>query len=1337
MKILALRGKNLASLAGEFVVDFEQEPLRSAGLFAISGATGAGKSTLLDALCMALYENTPRLVKAGGNKTLPDGKELISQQDTGNLLRRGTGEGYAEVDFTGNDGCNYRARWSVRRSRNKPNGSLQPTTMTLHQLPEMRPIGGKKTEVKEEIVKRTGLKFEQFTRAVLLAQNEFSSFLKADDNERGELLETLTGSAIYSELSKRAFQRAKDEREALERFQHRLADQQPLSEEERAALEQRTAAAQATLEKINARSAALELHLRWHQEAEKLTLSEQAAQRDCQEREQEYAASLPRQRLLQQIDQVQSARPLFADLNRLQRELTQDQIKTEDARQLLQQAQQAQQQAQAALALAQAQLQNKEQEQAAAAILLDQAKALDASLDIMRPAHQALQQSKTQADHALTEAATAVESKHNELNQLQKRLTSSAQWLQQHTALRTLAGHWDKWDTLLSQAEDARPECERHQATIVALDAKQAMQQTQTAQHAASLHATEQALAAAEQQRQHTTQAYTVMDIATLRRDKQAAELQREQLSSGLQLVTQLQERETRTHTLQAQADQARNALAAAQAAATHASATLPAMSAALQQAERALRTAEAACAANVESLRAQLQDEAPCLVCGATEHPYAQADSNPQLHALLSQLQAQVQDCRQQEQSAREQISHYQTLTTQHSQQLARLEQELSTLHEQSATLLAQWQQHALFAVTATKQLSFPRTREALEQQQQELNLRFAEIQKNESLYDQALQAKDAAQAAWDKAHQLYLSSKDADSKAQNALANIAAERAACAEQIVLSRNRLDGLLSELDSAFAVAETGDIDDRPSSSNIGGDSGSLAQESWRDDWHASPSEFYYQCQQNVLAWQHQQQIHQQAETGIATLSISLENSKIQQQKASDDQQAAALALSNSEHALNEKLRQRQALFDGETVAAVNARFIEAIQTAKAQLAQQMMNASAIEQQLSRATEALAQLQARHHQHQQEADNAQIKLTVWLADYNAHTATVGNNSLSTDHSNQSNDTRDDTITEAQLHALLEHSNEWISAERSALQTIANARQHAATVLQERRQQSLAHQSQRPPVLALPDMEDSEDREDVTDTSNESKDSAHHPHGKFITLQDEKNADEHNSEATHITDLQRHLQTQHQHRLQAQQQLSRHQLETAQDDARRQQSADLLKEMQQQQQRYRIWGQLNELIGSQDGKKFRNYAQQYTLDVLLAYANQHLHQLARRYRLQRISDSLGLMVIDQDMGDENRSVHSLSGGESFLVSLALALGLASLSSNRVKVESLFIDEGFGSLDADTLRVAMDALDSLQAQGRKVGVISHVQEMTERITTKIMVQRTAGGRSVVEIL
>jgi exonuclease SbcC len=192
----------------------------------------------------------------------------------------------------------------------------------------------------------------------------------------------------------------------------------------------------------------------------------------------------------------------------------------------------------------------------------------------------------------------------------------------------------------------------------------------------------------------------------------------------------------------------------------------------------------------------------------------------------------------------------------------------------------------------------------------------------------------------------------------------------------------------------------------------------------------------------------------------------------------------------------------------------------------------------------------------------------------------------------------------------------------------------------------------------------------------------------------------------------------------------------QLALVHDDARRQQSAAMIAEIEKQERVTQVWAQLSELIGSADGKKFRNYAQQFTLDVLLGYANRHLSELSRRYQLERIRDTLALMVIDRDMGEEIRSVHSLSGGESFLVSLALALGLASLSSNRVRVESLFIDEGFGSLDADTLSIAMDALDGLQSMGRKVGVISHVQEMTERIATKILVQRTAGGKSRLSI-
>ncbi len=187
---------------------------------------------------------------------------------------------------------------------------------------------------------------------------------------------------------------------------------------------------------------------------------------------------------------------------------------------------------------------------------------------------------------------------------------------------------------------------------------------------------------------------------------------------------------------------------------------------------------------------------------------------------------------------------------------------------------------------------------------------------------------------------------------------------------------------------------------------------------------------------------------------------------------------------------------------------------------------------------------------------------------------------------------------------------------------------------------------------------------------------------------------------------------------------------------QDDALRKSKAEQLLRLEQLESQALPWRQLNDLIGSADGAKFRMIAQRRTLDLLLGYSNHQLMQLSARYRLERLGESLNLVVIDCEMGDEVRSVHSLSGGESFLVSLSLALGLASLTSERVRVESLFIDEGFGSLDPETLNVAMGALMQLESQGRKVGIISHVQDMTDAIPVQIRVEKGRGGASRVVI-
>ena len=163
MKILAIRLKNLTSIEGTVEVDFMAEPLHSAGIFAISGPTGAGKSTLLDALCLALYDKAPRFATSVENVNLADvGDNQINQSDVRNLLRRGTSDGYAEVDFLGIDGRRYRSRWSVRRTRNKINGSLQPQTLEVKELDTEKEFQGTKKELLIQLVELVGLTYEQY-----------------------------------------------------------------------------------------------------------------------------------------------------------------------------------------------------------------------------------------------------------------------------------------------------------------------------------------------------------------------------------------------------------------------------------------------------------------------------------------------------------------------------------------------------------------------------------------------------------------------------------------------------------------------------------------------------------------------------------------------------------------------------------------------------------------------------------------------------------------------------------------------------------------------------------------------------------------------------------------------------------------------------------------------------------------------------------------------------------------------------------------------------------------------------------------------------------------------
>ncbi|MDX9894901.1 MAG: AAA family ATPase [Desulfofustis sp.] len=189
--------------------------------------------------------------------------------------------------------------------------------------------------------------------------------------------------------------------------------------------------------------------------------------------------------------------------------------------------------------------------------------------------------------------------------------------------------------------------------------------------------------------------------------------------------------------------------------------------------------------------------------------------------------------------------------------------------------------------------------------------------------------------------------------------------------------------------------------------------------------------------------------------------------------------------------------------------------------------------------------------------------------------------------------------------------------------------------------------------------------------------------------------------------------------------------RHQLAENEERKRRQQ--DQARAVEAQQREWARWDQLHQLIGSADGKKFRNFAQGLTFAIMVDQANRQLQTMSDRYLLIRTDDQpLELKVLDTYQAGEIRSTKNLSGGESFIVSLALALGLSHMASRNVRVDSLFLDEGFGTLDEEALDTALDTLTSLQQEGKVIGIISHVQPLRERISTRIQVSPMTGGRS-----
>ena len=1243
MRILAIRGRNLASLAGEFELDFQTGPLATAGLYAITGATGAGKSTLLDALCLALYERTPRLARASSrSESVPDvGEHAVGTGDPRNLLRRGAGEGWAEVDFIGSDGIAYRSRWSVRRARGKAGGKLQASEITLNRIHDGQLLGDhRKTETLRRIEAAIGLNFEQFTRAVLLAQNDFATFLKAGDDERAELLQTLTGTETFSRLSVLAFERMKAERAALDLLQQQMQDCRPLTPDERAQAEAALADATLRLKTLERDHGLLTERQRWHQQRETLQRQQDEAGALLQAARAAQDAAQDRRTSLARLERLQAARPLVTEIERTRASLAAERAALtrlqDDIGQAGGEVERLDQARQQALLHQQA----AQQAQAGARPLLEQALKLDGLIAATAPREQAARQSHSDAGQELAQAQARLQQTTARQQQDGAELQALQQWLEQHQSRRELAQGWPRWEALFERAGQLRSmqlETAR-QAGELQQQAQQLVEQL--AQARAGLERAESLCAQAGDKLEQARSACAGTDPEALASEKSALQTRRESLRGLDQLWQRLRRLDERRAGLADRRDGQTRALAAANDTLATVAQALPAAQAGLDSAQQALQSARLAASAGATALRACLQTGLPCPVCGSTEHPHA--NEAPVVDSMLAALDAHALACRRtlDELLQRQAGAHTQQQIA--AQALRDLDAELATLATESDAARADWNRHELQSGCAT--LASGQLEGWLAQQQADAQAALQGLQERETRLHALLREREQARLALDAAR----AGRD-DSRlrvqTQEQQAALSGQQAQAAGQdLARLEQETEALLNQLDAAFPRA------------------------AWREQWLADAQEYCTRLQRQVREWTQARERADALQAGLQLLAQEADSRQQARGQASRLVQTQAQALQQLEDELAQYRQQRAALFDGRPVVQVAAALQSELQRTDDLQARSLDALHQALQQQARLLEARDQTASRLAQQDSALQRAGQALQHWLDEFNAQSSETAPSSA---------------LAMAELHDLLATPAEAISREREALQQLDLASQQALAVLQDRTETLRRHELGSEQTEAAAELE--------------------------------RQAAELAQRLQAATDAQARIR-----------------LELAQDDDKLARSAGIRQRIDAQSARTRTWEQLGELIGSADGRKFRNFAQQLTLDLLLGYANAHLQGLTRRYRIERLRDSLGLLVVDQDMGDELRSVHSLSGGESFLVSLALALGLASLSSHRVRVESLFIDEGFGSLDAESLNVAIDALDRLQSMGRKVGVISHVQEMTERIGVRVRVSRLSGGAS-----
>ncbi len=1188
MKILSIKSLNINSLKGKTEINFA-DLTKDSALFAITGPTGSGKSTILDIISCALYGRTARL------------------KNPNDLMSRHCGEAYCEVEFEIR-GKIYRSSWTQKRARKKHDGKFQGAKMELSFGDKILTTGSR--EVPKYIEELSGLDFGRFTQSMLLAQGGFDAFLKADEKERSALLEKITGTQIYADISIAIFEKhrtlAQDmESDAKIAESIELLDEE-LVKEKKLILSQNISAKKQTDEELKE----LLLSLSWLQrlvELQEESKKSETAFIDAKKIKEQNKESFEKLTLANRALNVSSA---FTSHSQLQKSVESDKksflnITSE-------------------LDLLAQDIKKKETEYTSVKKeFQEQSSAFEVQNEKLKLARE-IQTQEKQTQESVVKLEVSCESKKESLQEIKKSLNAV---VKSYNTLQTQVE--SKKSYLKNSAKD-----EKLLSTLglIKSDIKQYKEELSSFTLSQSKLENVNAVLKDEETK------YTLIkeSLSKLSEVFEAKESQyKEYEDKGIdsfkieeEIAKSLEDTQTLLRTLESHT--AFSKKRESELKELESSETLEKS---LLQTQRASQEHIDEIKKHIVTLRDKKEKEQllkkyeddretlvegeACFLCGSLEHPYAEELSEVQVDETKKMIANRLQELEGKEQELKELESHISV--TQTKKESSKLE--LQKLHKEIENLESLFKRNS-FELRSDSEGS-------LKERQEELTKHRDELKRNRIKKDELLKAKESAGRELQTQEKLY-------NELNVTLQKYKLEK----EQITLtlnaSKSKSESLLKSLKEGYKA-------------------------------------FDIELDTELLETQYQE-LKRRKELYVETLDVlkSLERELSECSISKKESETKLTLISVEIETLSNDVKESKSKMD-----ELVSKRIEILNVADLDAHEKMI------------TLAYKTAQEREGAVKNHLSELMVKNSERLAYKKELDLKI--------------------VEEEKRLKLLVSELEKLYKENG----FKNANELENAVLS------------------------SVKREELTTLCKAIEDK--YTQTQTIKVQIAKKLQEHEKESLTTKPMQeletlQALLTQKSDALQESLGSVRKELELNQEN--REKHQEKIESLQKKKEAFKVWVKLNELVGSADGTKFKKFAQGITLDQLINLANQHLNILSSRYTLSRSQEKLlELEVIDAYQGNAVRPVSTLSGGESFIVSLALALGLSELASQKIAIDSLFLDEGFGTLDEESLETALNALNLLQSGGKMVGVISHVEALKERIPLQIRVVPNGDGSSFVE--